>query len=432
VLDPIGINEEQAAVIRSIFEMYASGQFTLNAIARSLEKRSVATLRGKGLWYTGNIKKMLHNSTYAGTRYFNRSTNVSEASGDGKRPTPKRVVRDREDWIAVQVPAIVSRELFDKVQELLRIASERYRLPSVPHLLGGLVRCAECGRSYTSARRYVTNLLPSAKVSVYHRALYRCNRHLNDNGHDSSRTTRCRNSTVATHILDNKVVDLIQEVMFDPQKLGLCIESSDRVVDPTSARELARIAREIKHLDDERRRVIERYATERMVAEDYVNRNLALDKALNRLKREKAEVAGALRDAGAEDFLGASIRHFCATARARFEECADFEAKRQFLRGHIERIFFDHGKVMIVGNVAVPSPATKDKTLQFRIEGEIDRATARSKSSRGLWRDERSTSWVPGAAPTYFPGASPHQTPATGAAVSLAPGRSTPAARRAA
>ena len=118
---------------------------------------------------------MLRNATYAGTRYFNRSTNVSEASGDGKRPTPKRVERDRADWIAVQVPAVVSRELLDKVQELLRIATERYCLPSVPHLLGGLVRCAECGRSYSSARRYVTNLLPSGKVSVYHRTLCRCN-----------------------------------------------------------------------------------------------------------------------------------------------------------------------------------------------------------------------------------------------------------------
>jgi hypothetical protein len=58
---------------------------------------------------------------------------------------------------------------------------------------------------------------------------------------------------------------------------------------------------------------------------------------------------------------------------------------RQFLHGHIERIFFDHGKVTIVGNVAVP---TKEKKLEFRIDGEIDSATARSKSSRGLLRDE--------------------------------------------
>jgi hypothetical protein len=68
----------------------------------------------------------------------------------------------------------------------------------------------------------------------------------------------------------------------------------------------------------------------------------------------------------------------------------------QFLRGHIERIFFDHGKVVIVGNVAVP---TQEEKLQFRIEGEIDSASAHSKSLRGLWRDERSTSWMPGAAP---------------------------------
>ena len=40
------INEEQAAVVRTIIEMYASGNFTTSAIGRFLEERGVPTYRG--------------------------------------------------------------------------------------------------------------------------------------------------------------------------------------------------------------------------------------------------------------------------------------------------------------------------------------------------------------------------------------------------
>ncbi|ANV99354.1 hypothetical protein LMTR13_03335 [Bradyrhizobium icense] len=391
------INEDQAAVVRSIFEMFASGRYGLNAITRFLEKSGAPTYKGKGLWYAQNVRFMLQNPTYVGTRYFNRLASVNDVSGDGKRPKGnKRVLRDREDWIAVKVPAIVSQELFDKVQERLRIVRERYRQPAVPHLLGGLVRCVECGRMYSSSRFYVPREHPSGKVSVYHRAVYRCNRHLNDNTHDPARVKPCRNSVIATHILENTVVDIIRDVMFDAGKLGCCIEGTDRADDGSAARELARIAGETKRLDEERRQNIELYATEQRTATEYLNVNIALDEVLDRLKREKADAASTLREAAARDVLGASIRHFCATARVRFEECADFDAKRRFLRDHIDRIMFNHGKIALVGSVPLGSVATKETELHFRIEGEIDRATIRSKSLRRLWRDERSTSWVPG------------------------------------
>jgi hypothetical protein len=42
--------------------------------------------------------------------------------------------------------------------------------------------------------------------------------------HDRSQVKRCRNSKVSTHIAEGKVLDLIQDVMLDAQKLGRCID----------------------------------------------------------------------------------------------------------------------------------------------------------------------------------------------------------------
>src|SRR6266436_4224746 len=68
------INEEQAAIVRSIFEMFASGHYGLVNISRFLEERRVLTRAGRSQWNRDQIKFMLKNETYTGTRYYNRIT----------------------------------------------------------------------------------------------------------------------------------------------------------------------------------------------------------------------------------------------------------------------------------------------------------------------------------------------------------------------
>jgi DNA invertase Pin-like site-specific DNA recombinase len=127
----LGINEQQAAVVRSIFEMFASGNFGLVAIVRYLETNHIPTCSGKTTWDNDRIKTMLKNETYAGTRYFNRMTRVKKGDREGKRLIRGQwLYRDPSDWIAVKVPAIVSHELFDQVQARLRTHQKRYCKPA--------------------------------------------------------------------------------------------------------------------------------------------------------------------------------------------------------------------------------------------------------------------------------------------------------------
>jgi hypothetical protein len=161
--------------------------------------------------------------------------------------------------------------------------------------------------------------------------------------------------------------------------------------DRSIARELTRVAGQIREFDEERRRLIERYAAEQIAGEAYVTANCALDRDLEQLIREKAELVAASRSSLLEDFVDASVRQFCASARARFQECADFDAKRQFLLGHLERVIYNRYRVTIVGSIPVQSPSGETK-LPFRIEGEIDQKTVRSqaqttRSGHGQWKE---------------------------------------------
>jgi hypothetical protein len=85
-------------------------------------------------------------------------------------------------------------------------------------------------------------------------------------------------------------------------------------------------------------------------------------------------------------FVDAGIRQFCASANARLQACADFDAQRQFLADHVERVIYHRYKVTIAGSVPVQSASGETK-LQFRIEGEIEQKggtlTAANDAFRG-------------------------------------------------
>jgi hypothetical protein len=66
------------------------------------------------------------------------------------------------------------------------------------------------------------------------------------------------------------VFELAREIMLDPGKLRGCIDTGGRLDDQSIARELARVAGEIRALDQERRRLIDRYAAEQMAGEEYI------------------------------------------------------------------------------------------------------------------------------------------------------------------
>jgi hypothetical protein len=104
-------------------------------------------------------------------------------------------------------------------------------------------------------------------------------------------------------------------------------------------------------------------------------------KSWNGLCERRRKLAAALRSPQHEDFVEASIRQFFATANARLQASADFDAKRQFLLDHVERVIYNPYSVTIVGSVPVQSASGETKLL-FRIEGKIDIAALRSAASR--------------------------------------------------
>jgi hypothetical protein len=68
------------------------------------------------------------------------------------------------------------------------------------------------------------------------------------------------------------------------------------------------------------------------------------------------------------------IRQYCEQARARFERCADFETRRQFLIDHVERVIYHPRTIVLVGSIRGSGEAQRTgEALRFRIEGKMRR-----------------------------------------------------------
>jgi site-specific DNA recombinase len=214
------INEREAEIVRYLFETYASEQIGLDRIAKRLEDMGAITKTGKKLWRRSFLKTVLRNETYLGVKYYNTVRVIREYANpiyDIKHSTKKSIKRNREDWIGVEVPAIISRELFDRVQERLKVNRKRYRNPRQAQLLSALVRCGCCGGSIYAYRRWARSKRKGPPC-VLHSMAYKCNWRFRQQLHSkNSQINRCTNP-------EGRVLAMVKEIMLDPTKLRECMD----------------------------------------------------------------------------------------------------------------------------------------------------------------------------------------------------------------
>lgn len=138
---PPKIVESEAAIIRSIYNMFLVDDMSLFNIARHLNDAGIQTQRGGGFEYR-SIDYILRNPTYKGYIRWNRTENETNR------------IKDKEEWIITKGhhEAIIPEDMWDEVQKKLdREVVLRPRKSRPPeqhkHWLSGILRCGACGRT---------------------------------------------------------------------------------------------------------------------------------------------------------------------------------------------------------------------------------------------------------------------------------------------
>ncbi len=134
------INEEEAAIVKAVFEMYIQDDTGINTIIRFLNDNGYKT-RKNAVFKRENIIGMLANPIYCGDMYFNRRAAV-------KKGQKKEVISAE----GIHEP-IVSKELFylakSKYDDKSRVM-DRVEDPDRVSILSGIVKCPLCGAGLIS------------------------------------------------------------------------------------------------------------------------------------------------------------------------------------------------------------------------------------------------------------------------------------------
>ena len=145
------INEQEAEIVREIFDLYVNQGYGTHKISKILNARGLKSLRGVN-WTTTAVSRILKNKLYAGYVV----NNVTEIEDFIEKTLRKK---DKSEWIEIERPefAIIPLELWERAQAVnesnnLEIAATLHKKRGNKYPFSTLITCAVCGYSFRRIR----------------------------------------------------------------------------------------------------------------------------------------------------------------------------------------------------------------------------------------------------------------------------------------
>ena len=288
------INEAEAAIVRHIFQLYLD---TLGGYARLTEilhSEGILSATGKR-WSKASINAILRRQNYTGSYYAYRTYRKKTGTN-----TSKVLHRDRAEWIEMSCPAIVSQELFDRVQQKLasnrnkRIRESRYQ-----SLLQGVLYCGICGRKMAHGRY---------KGDTY----YIC-------GANKEKAGSCQNRICKADIVDATAWEIIVKICKDERTIKRYIRNAVPAQNPhdKAKQELEKLA--------EKRQAVMSWFSQNYISLEECSAQLATIKKRETVLQQKLAV---------KTERVADIKSAVSSAKTALS----YDDKRRFITTHIQKV----------------------------------------------------------------------------------------------
>ena len=353
------VNFVEAKVVRQVFDWVGKDRLSINEVARRLQREGIKTKRGNNKWDRSVIWYWLRNPAYMGKAAFGKTK--SGPFEPRVRPTkhgsttPKRATtihqQPKEEWIEIEVPAIISKELFQAVQLQLEENRKRARIGKrgATHLLQGLMECGHCGYAY-----YGQTMSTRQKKNGERYAYYRC---IGADGHRFEDGQRCDNKPFRTERLDDIVWAQIQEVLKDPRRLEkeynkrleAYEKNEDKERDPNGLR------KQISKLQQGTDRLIDSY-TKCVITKAEFEPRLSNLRAKIKFLEVQLEEAKSHETTQLELCLIINqLEQFSQTVKDNLSE-TDFMTKRSIIRALVKKIEVYKDEVIVIFRIEPTGP----------------------------------------------------------------------------
>ena len=241
--------EEQAEVVRRIFQMYLDEGMGSYSIAVRLTDEGIPTQSGKLMWLQSRVHHLLGNAAYTGTWLYGKYRHVSTEDGMKIHEQPQ------DNWIEIPIPQVIDDETWERAQALKKQRSRKAkRNTQVLYLLQHLLKCGECGHNFHARATWTSISTRNGKKYTYElttpRRYYMCN------GMQSMRLGCRERPFIRAERLEDPIWDEVKRVIQNPDLIVAGIDTLNSQDDGGLEEEIAQAERELRSIQMEEDRAI--------------------------------------------------------------------------------------------------------------------------------------------------------------------------------
>lgn len=265
------LNEEEAKIVKRIYEIYATGNVGIRKIGRELAKEGIYTRKGEIFAYS-TIKNILKNPKYKGF-YSGNKTRVIDFM------TKQRVYLDEDEIVEYKttediVPQIVDDKVWEKCNEIFKERSEKAKSESsgynTKYKYSGKIFCKKDGQTYWRT-------IGKGK-EFWQCALYK-----------KKGTQGCENNVnIYTETLDKVLKKIFDELFINKEQfisnlLERCIICLNNC---SSKNDINKTKGRIEELKRERKKLIKLYTTELIDEKEFEEENKIYQEKIEKCEQE--------------------------------------------------------------------------------------------------------------------------------------------------
>ena len=280
------INEEEAKIVKEIFESYVYKGIGTTKIAWDLNDRGIRTKKTKSKWVQTSIVRMLKNPIYTG-RVTNKKSEVTDFITGTRKDLPE------EEWIVVEKPEmrIISDELFNRAQDILLQRSNEFKLNNkrekTEYVFSTLIYCKHCGYSFRRVRRKYTNDGPEYIRWV-------CS------GRNSMGVNHCPNTTVIDEEeLLNAIKEYLKSIISNKKNFMKAVEKEFEKITKlreNNERSEESLLKEIEKVTSKKQKYMEMFQNEVINIQELKKYTNPLNEDIARLERELKLITSEIKE----------------------------------------------------------------------------------------------------------------------------------------
>ncbi|WKZ26465.1 MAG: recombinase family protein [Candidatus Paceibacterota bacterium] len=238
----IRVHKKNAALVREMFEKYASGSATLDGLATFLENAGVIS-KGNRRVHISRISFILQNPFYYG--HFRYAGEVYEGNH----------------------MSLISKALYDKANAVLRGRGRTLAVKTDPAPYCGLLRCGFCGMAITAEMKEKHQ----KNGNVHRYTYYRCTR--------KNKAVRCKEAPMRSELLDSQLSALLSEYTMSQEwvsPLSEMLNTEAANASKTAAEAVQELRDKCENISRQITRLTDLYVAEDIEREDYLSRRRSL------------------------------------------------------------------------------------------------------------------------------------------------------------